>query len=199
MSGRKLDIFMVGLGGQGILTIGELIGNAALTKRIPVNFFPTKGMTQRGGFVKAQLRLGLQQVGGDIPLGRADMVIAMEMSESLKALSRLKKGGVFLVYGYRWHTAETACGQARYPELAEVETAASDAGCRMIYVDPQQLPEYKGRKVADNVFLLGVAEKHTPLGDWFTGDDLLNSIVARWPRGAEDNQAAFLAGQQLSV
>ena len=27
-------------------------------KALPVNFYPTKGMAQRGGFVKAQLRLG---------------------------------------------------------------------------------------------------------------------------------------------
>ena len=58
------DIYMVGVGGQGVLTIGHLIMDAALHLQIPSSFYPTKGMAQRGGFVKAQLRLG-QKAGPD--------------------------------------------------------------------------------------------------------------------------------------
>ena len=50
------DIYLVGVGGQGVLTIGEIITETAFRAGLPVNFYPTKGMAQRGGFVKAQLR-----------------------------------------------------------------------------------------------------------------------------------------------
>ena len=89
----RYDIYLVGVGGQGVLTIGEIITTAAFRKGIPVNFYPTKGMAQRGGFVKAQLRLGRETVGPSIPEKGADLVIATEVSETLKAVRFIKPGG----------------------------------------------------------------------------------------------------------
>jgi hypothetical protein len=50
------DIYFVGVGGQGVLTIGEIITEAAFRKGI-LRTSTHQGMAQRGGFVKAQLRL----------------------------------------------------------------------------------------------------------------------------------------------
>ena len=57
-SASTYDVFLVGVGGQGVLTIGDILAEAALGQGTPVNLYPTKGMAQRGGFVKAQVRLG---------------------------------------------------------------------------------------------------------------------------------------------
>jgi len=96
------DIYLVGVGGQGVLTIGDIIAETALRNMIPVSFYPTKGMAQRGGFVKAQVRLGRQTVGPNIPEKGADLVIAMEVSEALKAVRFVKPGGDFLLFGHVW-------------------------------------------------------------------------------------------------
>ena len=64
---KGYDIYLVGVGGQGVLTIGEIIMSAAFRKGQSVNFYPTKGMAQRGGFVKAQLRLGRESAGREHP------------------------------------------------------------------------------------------------------------------------------------
>ena len=82
MSKQLYDIYIVGLGGQGILTIGELLAHAALQKGWPVNFYPTKGMSQRGGFTQGQLRIGREQVGAALPPQGADLIISMERSEA---------------------------------------------------------------------------------------------------------------------
>ena len=87
------DIYFVGVGGQGVLTIGEIITETAYRKGLPVNFYPTKGMAQRGGFVKAQLRLGREAPGPAIPEKGADLVIATEVSEALKAVRFVKPEG----------------------------------------------------------------------------------------------------------
>ncbi len=55
---KTFDIYLVGVGGQGVLTIGEIITETAFRAGLPVSFYPTKGMAQRGGFVKAQCRIG---------------------------------------------------------------------------------------------------------------------------------------------
>ena len=122
MSAKTLDIYIVGIGGQGVLTIADLISTTAFRRGTPSNYFPTKGMAQRGGFVKAEIRLGRETVGPDIPENGADVVISMEVSESLKAVKYVRKGGDFFVYDFRWEPAAVMLGKAPYPKLEELET-----------------------------------------------------------------------------
>ena len=188
----KLDIYMVGVGGQGLLTIAELIMRAAEAKCISANYFPTKGMAQRGGFVKAQLKLITDEPGPDIRPQGADLVIAMELSESLKALRYLKKGGDCIIYGYRWLPTEVMLGKAPYPKVEDVKGEVIKAGGNITYLPPENLPS----DAADNIYLLAAAIKYTCLGQLFTADEIKQAIVSHWPNGAQRNTASFEAGLQ---
>lgn len=193
----NLDIYMVGVGGQGILTIGELVASAALEKGIPVNFYPSKGMAQRGGFVKAQLRLGKEKVGPNIPQKGADLVLSMEISEALKAVRFLKPGGYFVLFAEVFAPTNVMLGKAGYPSLeAVVEEIKKVEGSHLVVIDPKSLPEFEGRTVADNVFMLGTTLKHTPLGKVFTKEDMTKVIHARWTKGVEANSFALDAGMK---
>jgi indolepyruvate ferredoxin oxidoreductase, beta subunit len=192
-----LDIYFVGVGGQGILTIGEIIAEAAFRQGIPVNFYPTKGMAQRGGFVKAQLRLGREGAGPAIPERGADLVIATEVSESLKALRYVKPDGDFLLYAYVWPPTAVMLGKAGYPSLAQVAEAAGSAlgaGGRFFSIDPDGLPVFEGSAVPDNVYTLAVALKRTCLGRMFSPEAIAEVLRTRWKRGIERNMYAFQAG-----
>ncbi len=187
---HNFDIYLVGVGGQGILTIADLIMRAAEAENIPANYFPTKGMAQRGGFVKAQLKLGEETVGPDIRPGGADLVIAMELSESLKALRYLKPGGDFVVYGYQWQPAEVMLGKAPYPTREQVREQAALAGVNFHYLDPDLLPA----GAADNIWLLAACLAKTPLGRYIRPGAVKEAILQRWPQGAERNMLSFQAG-----
>jgi len=132
------DIYLVGVGGQGVLTIGELVAEASHRRGMPVNFYPTKGMAQRGGFVKAQLRLGREMVGPNIPEKGADLVIAMELSEALKAVRFIKPGGDFVLFGHVWAPTAVMLGKADYPTLAMVREQVQEAGGKMCYIAPER-------------------------------------------------------------
>jgi len=136
------DIYLVGVGGQGVLSIGEIITEAAYLRGIPVNYYPTKGMAQRGGFVKAQLRLGRASVGPAIRELGADLVIATEVSESLKAMRFIKPGGDFILFGYVWQPTAVMLGKAAYPKLEQVLEAARLATGR------RPCPLYRAREPA---------------------------------------------------
>jgi indolepyruvate ferredoxin oxidoreductase beta subunit len=190
----KYDVYLVGVGGQGVLTIGDVITQAALQSGIPANFYPTKGMAQRGGFVKAQVRLGRAVVGPQIPERGADLAIAMERSESLKAVRFVKAGGHFVLLGQVWQPTAVLLDRAPYPSLEAVETSIASAGATLHYLDPAGVPELDGHPVPANVYVLGAAVGQTPLGELLDPAAVGELIVSRWKRGVEANRLAFRAG-----
>lgn len=199
MGRNGYDIYIVGLGGQGVLTIGEIISDAAFKKGIPINFYPTKGMAQRGGFVQAQLRLGREGVGPSMPLNGADLVISMERSESLKAVHYVKSGADFLLYNSVWAPTAVMLGKAPYPTLEEVWGEIEKAGGKVSCLDSKTVPEYNGKPVRENIYVLGAALGQTALKNVFEVDDIVSTIAERWPKGAEANLFAFRSGLAAGV
>jgi len=188
------DIYLVGVGGQGVLTLSDLITEAAIRKDIPANFYPTKGMAQRGGFVKVQLRLGREMVGPNIPEQGADLAIAMELSEALKAVRYVKPDGDFLLFGHTWLPTAVMLGKADYPTLEQIEEQVQKAGANLHYLDPEDMPLYEDAPVAANIYVLGAAVGHTHLGEILDQSEVANLVQTRWTRSAERNRLAFQAG-----
>ncbi len=196
---NTFDIYLVGVGGQGVLTIGEIITETAFRAGLPVNFYPTKGMAQRGGFVKAQLRIGRTTPGPAIPERGADLVIATEVSEALKAVRFVKPGGNFVLFAYVWEPSAVMLGKAPYPKLETVVEQVKAVGARPVVIDPDRLPLFEGQPVPDNVFTLGVAATQTRLGQVVSPEAMAEVISARWKRGAERNLFAFHAASAATV
>jgi indolepyruvate ferredoxin oxidoreductase beta subunit len=188
------DIYFVGVGGQGVLTIGEIITATAFRQEIPVNFYPTKGMAQRGGFVKAQLRLGRAVAGPSIPEKGADLVVATEVSELLKAVRYIKPGGDVLLFGFVWAPTAVMLGKAAYPALDQVKDQVRAAEGRLHYVAPEELPLYENAPAPDNIYLLGAAIGQTRLGEILPAAAVAQVVGERWKKGAGRNLFAFEAG-----
>jgi indolepyruvate ferredoxin oxidoreductase beta subunit len=90
----KVDIILAGVGGQGILSIASTIGVAAVKKGLFLKQAEVHGMSQRGGDVQSHFRLADYEIASDlIPMGKADLIIAVEPMESLRYLPWLSKDG----------------------------------------------------------------------------------------------------------
>ena len=88
------DIILAGVGGQGILSIAAVIGEAALKEGWYMKQSEVHGMSQRGGDVQSHLRISDRPIASDlIPIGQADLIISLEPMESLRYLPYLKKDG----------------------------------------------------------------------------------------------------------
>src|SRR5574344_1842535 len=90
----KKDIILAGVGGQGILSIATVIGEAALTNGLHIKQAEVHGMSQRGGDVQSNLRISSEEIASDlIPLGCADLIISLEPMEALRYLPYLAEDG----------------------------------------------------------------------------------------------------------
>ena len=90
----KQDIKLSGVGGQGILSIATVIGEAATKAGLHLKQAEVHGMSQRGGDVQSDLRLSTCPIFSDqIPLGQADLIISMEPMEALRYLPFLGHEG----------------------------------------------------------------------------------------------------------
>jgi indolepyruvate ferredoxin oxidoreductase beta subunit len=151
-------------------------------------------MAQRGGFVKAQLRLGRETVGPSIPEKGADLIITTEVSETLKAVRFIKPGGDVMLFGFVWAPTAVMLGKAPYPSLEQVMEQVRAAGGQLYYIAPHRLPVYEGAPVPDNIYVLGAVLAQTRLGQLFDVTDVANIVRNRWKKGVERNLFALQAG-----
>lgn len=90
----KLDIILSGVGGQGILSIAAIIGEAALEEKLHIKQAEVHGMSQRGGDVQSNLRISSEPIRSDlIARGGADLILSLEPMEALRYLPYLSDTG----------------------------------------------------------------------------------------------------------
>jgi len=80
----KFNVVLVGVGGQGVLTLGKIIGKAALLEGYEVFVSEIHGLAQRGGSLLVQVRFGDKITSPLISPGEADLMIALEAIEALR-------------------------------------------------------------------------------------------------------------------
>ena len=90
----KTDIILCGVGGQGILSIATVLGEAATASGLCLKQAEVHGMSQRGGDVQSNLRLSTEPIWSDlIPKGQVDLILSMEPMEALRYLPYLSADG----------------------------------------------------------------------------------------------------------
>ena len=191
---KTCDIVLIGVGGQGVVTLGDLITRAALAADVPVSYVPTKGMAQRGGFVKVEIRLGREAAGPRVAEHSADLVVSMERSEALKGLSLACPEGRFILFDHVWEPTGVMLGEDDYPSQESVRNSLSGAVANVLVLTPDERPSLDGRPVAANVFTLGAMFSTSALQQLINVTTIELVLQKRWPKSAEANGCAFRAG-----
>mgnify|MGYP001765995231 CR=1 FL=1 len=144
-----MNIYITGVGGQGIGMLSEALIRAADHAGLTVKGVDTHGLAQRGGIVVSHLRIGEDVHSPLIPVGQADIAVALERHEALRALNgSLKDGGTLVWYDTVWQPLEVRVGAA--PEVA-AETIAQECERRRvknIRVRVDDLPDTRMQNVA---------------------------------------------------
>ena len=148
----KRDIILAGVGGQGILSIATVIGDAALNEGLYLKQAEVHGMSQRGGDVQSNLRLSSKPIYSDlIPKGGADIIISLEPMEALRYLPYLKEDGWIVT------SSKPFVNIPNYPDIEDV-LAHIKAIKNHVLLDVETMAKESGAPAqAANMVLLGAA------------------------------------------
>lgn len=186
---KHIDIILSGVGGQGILSIATVLGQASVEANLFLKQSEVHGMSQRGGQVQSDLRLSDCEIQSDlIPLGKADMIISMEPMEALRYLPYLKEDGTII------SSAEPFNNIPNYPDYDLVLNELKKRPNVHIMEIEKIAKENQFPKSA-NMILLGMAASFLNL---FTIDQIKKAIETVFASKGEkivcDNIKAFEIG-----
>ncbi|MDX1375061.1 MAG: indolepyruvate oxidoreductase subunit beta [Burkholderiales bacterium] len=190
----RCNVLVVGIGGQGVMTAAEAIARAALASGLDASKTEVSGMSQRGGIVSSQVRIGRSIMASEFRAGEADLLIALELAEGLRWSHWLARGGAAYVNTFRAVPPIVASGAAAYPD--DPLGAAAQAGAEVHAVDADAMARTLGDRRLSNTIMLGAACPRLP----FAVEALEQTLLARFPHDHPMrtlNARAFEAGRTL--
>ena len=186
----KKDIILCGVGGQGILSIATVIGEAATEAGLNLKQAEVHGMSQRGGDVQSNLRLSTEPIYSDlIALGKADVVISMEPMEALRYLPYLAKTGTIVT------SSKPFVNIPNYPDEAAL-MAELDSMPSVMKLDIESVAKDAGNVRGANMVLLGMA---APYIEILTVEQLRDAIKVIFARKGEAVVEANLKAFDMGV
>ena len=122
---QPFNIYLTGVGGQGIGLLSEVLMRAADHAGLRVQAVDTHGLAQRGGIVISNIRVGENVHSPLIGRGDADLTVALECHEALRSMNDfLKDTGTLIYYSTSWQPIEVRLNQAP-PVTPEIIAAES--------------------------------------------------------------------------
>lgn len=152
---KELNIIMAGVGGQGVVLMSEILGNAAVREGIRVRGSEVLGMAQRGGSVFSNIRFGEEVFAPLTTDGKCDILVALEPSEALRNIQYLNKQSIVIINNRKIIPSTVSMGKSHYPEIKEIEDKLKTVTSQVITVDATDLAEKAGNRQSINVVMLG--------------------------------------------
>lgn len=90
------DAILGGLGGKGVLTIGQLIAEVGLKRFQHVLYLPAHGLFMRGGLAECSVIISEEKIAS-LLLSQAEAVLVLEPTVLKQFEQRVQPGGILIV------------------------------------------------------------------------------------------------------
>lgn len=187
------NIILAGVGGQGILTIAQVLSTAALRRGLSVKQAEVHGMSQRGGAVYSHVRIADHEIYSDlIPNGECDLIIAMEPLESMRYVGFLREDGRIVA------NTTPLVNMSNYPAVDDLLDRIS-ACSESVLVDAERLARTAGSILTSNSVLLGAASTLLEFDPSELEGVLAEMLSRKGDRMVEANRRAFRLGRSAAT
>lgn len=145
------NIYICGVGGQGIIKTSVIIGEAAMNQGLNVVMSEIHGMSQRGGSVSTELKIGdynssiIQEHG-------ADMLLSFEPIETVRGLDKVNDDTKIV---FNTHPIVPASSDKPYPGVGNITDVLKENFKHVLPIDGTKLAMDAGNVLALNMVLLG--------------------------------------------
>jgi indolepyruvate ferredoxin oxidoreductase beta subunit len=195
---KTTNILIAGVGGQGNRTLMKLIASAALEAHEDVRALSSTSLGRLGGPITCHIRIG-SAVSATIPTGEADILVALEMNEALRALPMMRRGALAFIYTYCRLPILAGINDMHYPSIEEIAKVSRIKGITGIFV-PECLSSLEGHvaeqgqySVSANIIMLGILCGYTSL---FPRSFVEQSLCQCLPEWAAQSSRALTIGWQ---
>ncbi|ADD68113.1 Pyruvate/ketoisovalerate oxidoreductase [Denitrovibrio acetiphilus DSM 12809] len=188
----KLDILMVGVGGQGTVLSSNIVCDVALANGYDVKKSEIHGMAQRGGSVVTHIRVGDEVFAPTIPDGSADIIVSFEKMEFLRYMDYYNENTILVLNTQVIAPPSVADGTADYPEAKIEETKTKFS--KVYETDAISKAMEIGNPKVAGMIVLGILAKGVP----FKKEAWEQAIKDRVPPKTTDlNLKAFDVGYNI--
>ena len=189
----KIDVFMAGVGGQGVILASDSLAEVAMRAGFDVKKSDALGMAQRGGSVVSHIRIGPKVFAPLIKKGEADFLLGFERLEAARCASNLSPDGLAIINDQELPPLSVVGGSIAYPDQKQVERLVSQYTKRLAFVPGLEIAKELGNPRVAGVVLLGFLSVFLPMEVALWKQDISERVAAKFK---DINLQAFARGRQ---
>ncbi|MCQ2409888.1 MAG: 2-oxoacid:acceptor oxidoreductase family protein [Clostridia bacterium] len=172
-------IIVAGFGGQGVLSLGQMLVYAAMYENQYATWLPSYGPEMRGGTANCSVVIDSEKEVASPIIAVPDCLIAMNKPSLDKFQMTVKKGGIVLI------------------NSSLISDKCANPDVKSYYVDANKIAHEVGNDKASNLVVLGAYVKLSGIFPEKVMLDTIAKVFAAKPQFIPSNQACFEAGYKL--
>lgn len=176
------NIYISGVGGQGIIKTSVIIGEAAMREGLDVVMSEIHGMSQRGGSVSTELKIGNYK-SSIVEQAKADMILGFEPIEVLRGLEKSNKSTKIVFNDFPVVPSTLTQTGESYPDIENDIIANLNDNFDEVYpISATTLAKEAGSVLSLNMVLLGaaVATEDFPLSRESVESAMKNNLAPKF-------------------
>ena len=178
---KNYSIYISGVGGQGIIKTSVIIGEAAMLEGYDVVMSEIHGISQRGGSVSTELKIGNFK-SSIVEEGKADLILAFEPIEVLRGLNKANKDTTLIFNTFPIVPSTLTQTGETYPEIDDIISNLKDNFDSVYPIEGNGLAVDAGSILSLNMVLLGacVANDDFPLSKETVETAMKNNLAPKF-------------------
>jgi 2-oxoglutarate ferredoxin oxidoreductase subunit gamma len=168
-----------GFGGQGVLSMGLNLAQAALLEGKNVTYLPSYGAEVRGGTANCTVAVSDEEIASPVA-SSPDFIVAMNQPSMVRFQNQIQSGGVLFI------------------NSSLIETEISRGDVDIIKVPANSIAEQLGSARSANMVMLGAFTKKSNIVSISSVIEGLKSALEKKQKLIAVNTKALMAGYDLS-